>query len=698
MAHLLRAVVARVTEQQGEPPELIVISHPANYGPYKKDLLGEAVRQADVGPVSYVTEPEAAAVHYSRLERLAPGDVVAVYDFGGGTFDAAILRKTETGFDLLGTPEGMERLGGIDFDHAVFAHVDAALGGKIAELDASDSTAMSAAARLREECRDAKEALSADTDATIAVLLPNVQTEIRLTRGEFEDAIRPRIAETIATLERAIRNAGLALEDISRVLLVGGSSRIPLVGQMVREATGRPVAVDAHPKFAIALGAAIVGMTDLGIAPAAVVDEPTAAASVFAAEAVPAAAPVATPVPAPLFVEAPKSKRKGLVSTLLLGIAILVVGGLVVTQVGNKSDTISLTNSESSRTTLVPADGAADESASAEQPAGDASAEAPATTAANGKAATPTTARGASPAAGGSAGSGSGSGAAAPATPATTAPGASGGGGSGGGPATTAAPGAAPTTIPAPAVRPIVFVCGTKICRINPDGSGSKEIAPEGGEPALSPDGSKVAYVVHEGRNQIYIKNADGTGAATKVTNETNWTGQIDWSSDGTQIAYYMYGEIFVIGADGGGRRRVLPKEVGRTDFFPDWSPDGTKIAFHSTRAYGADGPSTDIWVVAAAGGAPTRLTTSGDAANAAWHPDGSKILYAAGGALATVPAGGGTPTSINTGGGSGTKSFAQWSADGSKIVYMLNGADLWVHTVGGGSAFLTAGANPDWR
>src|SRR5690606_18427820 len=109
--------------RQGGAPSSIAIAHPANWGRYKLDLLDQAVRRADLDHVVLVTEPEAAAIHYATLERLEPGATVAVYDLGGGTFDVAVLRKTEGGFQLLGEPEGIERLGGIDFDEAVFRHV-----------------------------------------------------------------------------------------------------------------------------------------------------------------------------------------------------------------------------------------------------------------------------------------------------------------------------------------------------------------------------------------------------------------------------------------------------------------------------------------------------------------------------------------------------------------------------------------------
>src|SRR5690606_28838553 len=92
---------------------------------------------------------------------------------------------------------------------------------------------------------------------SIPVLLPGLQTEVRLTRSEFEAMIRPAISETIVALRRAIRSAGVKDDDISAVLLVGGSSRIPLVAQMVGAELGRPIAIDAHPKDAISFGAAI---------------------------------------------------------------------------------------------------------------------------------------------------------------------------------------------------------------------------------------------------------------------------------------------------------------------------------------------------------------------------------------------------------------------------------------------------------
>jgi len=125
-------------------------------------------------------------------------------------------------------------------------------------VDADDPATAAALARLRDEGRRAKEALSYEPATTVQVELPGFRTELPLTREDFEDLVRPRIAETIGALARVTESAGLTFHGLDRILLIGGSSRIPLVAEMVGEATDRPITVDADSKDSIALGAAFV--------------------------------------------------------------------------------------------------------------------------------------------------------------------------------------------------------------------------------------------------------------------------------------------------------------------------------------------------------------------------------------------------------------------------------------------------------
>ena len=258
-ARLLAWVVGVATERQGGPPEHVCVTHPANWGPFKRDLLGQAVGLAGLRGVEACTEPEAAAITYASRNRVAEGDRVAVYDLGGGTFDAAVLARDGSGFRLAGPPEGVEQLGGIDFDEAVFRHVLAALGPDVAALDDLDPATATGLARLRRDCVEAKEVLSFSVDTVVPVALPGITTSVRLTRGEFDDMLRPAIGETVAATRRVLESAGVEPGDLSAIVLVGGSSRIPLVSEMLSAAFGRPLALDNHPKHDVALGAAIRG-------------------------------------------------------------------------------------------------------------------------------------------------------------------------------------------------------------------------------------------------------------------------------------------------------------------------------------------------------------------------------------------------------------------------------------------------------
>jgi actin-like ATPase involved in cell morphogenesis len=300
MGKLMAWVAAEVASREGAAPDLVAISHPANWGPYKIDLLRNAVQLADLGEVVLLTEPQAAAVSYASQERVEVGSTVAVYDLGGGTFDAAVLRKTAHGFEHLGHPEGIERMGGIDFDAAVFAHVQRVLGGSLEQLDTDDPTVLGALARLRADCAEAKEALSVDSDTSIPVLLPNVQTEVRITRGEFESMVRPSVGDSVDALRRALRSAQVEPADVSVVLLVGGSSRIPLVAQLVSAELGRPVAVDAHPKHSVALGAALAAAGGANAHAPTAAPPPAATPAATPATPLPAPAAPAPPQPAPL--------------------------------------------------------------------------------------------------------------------------------------------------------------------------------------------------------------------------------------------------------------------------------------------------------------------------------------------------------------------------------------------------------------
>ena len=275
--HLVAEVIERVTRAEGESPTTVAIAHPASWGPFRLDLLRDAARQAGIDDLVLVPEPVAAAV--ANRDRVDQGSLVAVYDLGGGTFDAAVVRA-DGDWEVVGTPEGVERLGGIDFDQAILSHVDATLDGQVFSLDSADADARSALMQLRAECQAAKEHLSQDTDVDISVSLPTLRTSVRLTRSEFESMVRPRLADSLAVFDRVVSSAASSWDDVSAVLLVGGSSNIPVVNQLVAEHTGRPVTTATNPHLAIALGTAAIAAEhgSATAAPSGVAPAPVAAA------------------------------------------------------------------------------------------------------------------------------------------------------------------------------------------------------------------------------------------------------------------------------------------------------------------------------------------------------------------------------------------------------------------------------------
>jgi len=257
LAALLRRVVDIVSEREGGPPDLVTVSHPANWGAYRKDLLDEVIALAGLDNVCTISDPEAAALFYDSIDEVPAGDVLAVYDLGGGTFDVAVARKVGDGFEMLGLREGIDRLGGIDFDEAVLAHISGAVGVGPTDLESDDPATAVILARLRVECAALKEALSTEAEVSVPVFVADGETEVRLTREDLEDLIRPALSQTIDALRRSLRSAPVEPAAVARVILLGGSSHIPLVARLVSEELDRPVAVAEQSKHAVALGAAL---------------------------------------------------------------------------------------------------------------------------------------------------------------------------------------------------------------------------------------------------------------------------------------------------------------------------------------------------------------------------------------------------------------------------------------------------------
>jgi Hsp70 protein len=252
-------VVRRAVELEGSQPSQVVFSFPAFWGAYRRDLFLDIVRKIVPDPdrVVLVTEPEAAAIYYAKRDRLPPGAVVGVYDLGGGTFDASILRKTEDGFEVLGRPAGDDELGGVDVDLVLLRYVIEQSGLTWETLDRDDAQIVRDMMHLRRNVTLAKETLSQALTADVPVAVGTVTTTVHLTRRELEELAAPLIERSLTVFATALSYASVASTDLHSILLVGAASRMPRIAEALRERFNATIALDSHPKFAVCLGAAI---------------------------------------------------------------------------------------------------------------------------------------------------------------------------------------------------------------------------------------------------------------------------------------------------------------------------------------------------------------------------------------------------------------------------------------------------------
>lgn len=266
IAAVLRKVFSEATRQQGETlPQAVRLTHPAEWGQARLELLREAAAQAGLPEVTLVPEPVAAAVWIAGTVT-TPGQRIAVYDFGGGTFDAAVLRRTADGFKVAGPPAGRDPLGGEDIDRRVIDYIGSIIAQDTPEdwaklTNPVDVTWRRRSIALRMEVQRAKETLSEVTACQLWI--PGIERELQLTRSELEKLISGDLDECTQTLLTALADAAVTAGELQGVYLVGGSSRIPLVAEKLWRRLGVAPSVQDSPKSVVALGAA--QWTDVGI-------------------------------------------------------------------------------------------------------------------------------------------------------------------------------------------------------------------------------------------------------------------------------------------------------------------------------------------------------------------------------------------------------------------------------------------------
>ena len=245
----------------GETVSKAVITVPAYFNDAQRQATKNAGKIAGLEVERIINEPTAAALAYG-LDKQDKNQTILVYDLGGGTFDVSILELGDGVFEVKST-SGNTHLGGDDFDNCIMDYLVKEFKKENGVDLSKDKLAMQ---RLKEISEKAKKDLSGMTSTQISAPFISqskdgqpLHLDMTLTRAKFEDLIEDLVESTLDPVHKALKDAGLKKDDIDKVIMVGGSTRIPMVYDLVKKELGKDPSREVNPDEAVAMGAAIQG-------------------------------------------------------------------------------------------------------------------------------------------------------------------------------------------------------------------------------------------------------------------------------------------------------------------------------------------------------------------------------------------------------------------------------------------------------
>ena len=250
-AIILKGLIEDASRELGEEITDVVITVPAYFDDARRAATKQAGELNGVNVLRILNEPTAAAISFGIGK--GKDGLSLVYDLGGGTFDVTLLKVDGTEIEVIGT-DGDPRLGGKDFDDAIMLAARKAFEDKGWSDIAGDDYAN---AELREKCEIAKMTLSKSDKATIRMSHEGTTYDFTITRDEFEAITKDLLNQTADLVGDALNEAGVSWADIDHALLIGGSTKMPMVKKLIKELSGKEPEVGVNPDEAVALGAAI---------------------------------------------------------------------------------------------------------------------------------------------------------------------------------------------------------------------------------------------------------------------------------------------------------------------------------------------------------------------------------------------------------------------------------------------------------
>lgn len=259
---ILKALKARAEQAIGQPVSRAVITVPAYFTDVQRQATRDAGKIAGLQVLRIINEPTAAALAYGETSQGKENRHIMVYDLGGGTFDVSVVRIEDKVVEVLAST-GDNQLGGEDFDHTVVRFFCDHIQDLHNRNVSADPVIM---ARLKSAAETAKIRLSSDYFVRVEEdhLAPDLHLSCELGRDQFEEMIHPFIEKTMTAVSRALTDAGLSPGQIDQIILVGGSTRIPMVSRMLTDKLGTAPDMGIDPDLCVALGAGIQAGREMG--------------------------------------------------------------------------------------------------------------------------------------------------------------------------------------------------------------------------------------------------------------------------------------------------------------------------------------------------------------------------------------------------------------------------------------------------